>query len=133
VRSRNVTPGYLNALRTVFARRRDTHPNRSGKRDKNTSLLDFLDRRAPGARHVMGEISIDLADDWAATWGANDLGARRWRNQARSFFRWAQDRGYLRRTPFGGRRKIKKGNRCGYFTTEQYAKLMSTLRNVNCR
>lgn len=48
VRSRNVTPGYLNALRTVFARRRETHPNRSGKRDKNTSLLDFLDRRAPG-------------------------------------------------------------------------------------
>jgi hypothetical protein len=126
VRSRNVTPGYLRGLGSVFLRR-TRHANRDGKRDKNTSLIDFLDRRSPGAMHAMSEITIELADDWAATWGANDLGARCWRYQARSFFRWALDRGFLRRLPFGGRRKIKSGNRCGHFNQEQYAVLINTL------
>jgi integrase len=126
VRSRNVTAGYLRGLGSVFLRR-NAHGNRNGKRDKNISLLDFLDRRSPGACHRMSEITIDLADDWAANWQANDLGARTWRYQARSFFRWGLDRGYLRRLPFGGRRKVKAGNRCGYFNQEQYAKLVGTL------
>lgn len=126
VRSRNVSLSYLANLSSVLLRRR-AHANRKSKPDKNTSLIDFLDRLSPHRAFPVHEITIELADDWAATWGGNDLSSRCWRSQARAFFRWAQDRGYLQRVPFGGRRKIKRGNRCGYFTDEQYAAILATL------
>jgi integrase len=125
VRSRNRSAGYMNSVRLIFVRNRP-HQNRKSKPVKNISLLDFLDRQFHRTVY-MSEITVDLADEWAAEWVSNDLGFRSRRSLARSFFRWAHDRDYLGQIPFGGRYKVKRGNRCGHFTAEQYAQLMATI------
>jgi integrase len=128
VASRGVKSHYLHSIGAQFRRRRVC---RKGVVALNSSLLDFLDRaNATAADPVvrMEQISSNLLDDWAASWRANDLTNKLRRTLANSFFRWAVGRRYLDRMPvFGERQRVRKGNRCGYFTDEQYSKLLAAL------
>jgi integrase len=111
----------------VFRRRTDrTHRSRRGL---NLSLLDFLDRRAPGARPILlEEITGAVLDEWVAGWGTNDLTSRQWRCVASGFFSWAQGRELIPRVPsFDEGERIKKGNRCGHLEDAQYDTLIETL------
>lgn len=136
--SRKLSANYLAGLPAYFVRRPVALPAGRGngggagrRAPLNPSLLDFLDRiNATLAEPVtrMEQISSDLLDDWAASWRGNDLTCRQWKTIANSFFKWAVGRRYLDRKPiFGERLRIKKGNRCGYFNDEQYARLLGTL------
>src|SRR5262249_51471685 len=64
------------------------------------------------------------------SWESNDLTSNVWRTIAKGFFKWANRQGYIERVPefsvVRGKR-YKKGNRCGYFSPEQYQKLIRSL------
>jgi site-specific recombinase XerD len=128
--SRKLSPSYLAEIPTYFQRRPDLGYERR-RAPLNPSLLDFLDTinltlADPITR--MEQISSNLLDDWAVSWRANDLTCKQWRTIANGFFRWAVGRRYLDRMPvFGERQRVKKGNRCGCFTDDQYQKLVATL------
>jgi integrase len=133
--SRKLSPTYLEGLPAYFERRTLSGlpgTKSAGRRPAlNPSLLDFLDRANVAAIDPitrMEQISSNLLDDWAASWRGNDLTCKQWRTIASGFFRWAVGRRYLDRMPmFGERQRIRRGNRCGYFTDEQYARLRETL------
>jgi len=109
--------------------------------DRRNAVLDFLDRVNAAAVDPilrMEQISAAVLDQWAAGWRGNDLTIKGWRNAATSFFRWAAGQGHTlhpgllnRMTAkvqlLGEKVRVKKGNRCGFFSDEQYAKLRETL------
>jgi hypothetical protein len=118
LRTRGVTADYLNgSVWPTFFRRA---AKRRGPQPRNLSLLEFLDRRnlqaaSPVLR--MDQLSSSLLEDWAASWISNDLSSSVRRTLAMGFLKWAVGRDLLQRLPnFGERRRIKKGNRCGYFS-----------------
>ena len=133
--TRKLSPAYLEGLPAYFVRRTLSGlpgTKSAGRRPAlNPSLLDFLDRANAAAIDPitrMEQISSNLLDDWAASWRGNDLTCKQWRTIASGFFRWAVGRRYLDRMPmFGERQRIRRGNRCGYFTDEQYARLRESL------
>jgi site-specific recombinase XerD len=129
LRTRKLSESYIKGtILCVFPRRA---VYRKGRRAVNRSLLDFLDQanlRAVAPVIRLEQITGELLEDWAAGWQSNDLTSKMWRTVATSFFRWALTRGYLRQLPLFGRApRIKPGNRCGYFSDEQYHRLMESV------
>lgn len=100
-------------------------------RAKNLSLLDFLDRINLTAREPvlrMEQLTSDHLDAWAATWKTNDLSSHVWRGVVTTFLKWARAHDHMSRKPeFREKQRVKRGNRCGYFTDEQYEKLRQSL------
>jgi integrase len=119
LRTRKVTESYLSRTILNVFRRRPTY--KKGRRILNLSLLDFLDQanlRAVEPVMRVEQITGELLEDWSAGW----------HTVASSFFRWTMTRGYLGRLPsFGERQRVKPGNRCGYFSDEQYNRLIESL------
>jgi integrase len=129
---RKVVDRYLRIVGSYFRRRqprKDGHKN--AKTVLNPSLLYFLDRENLTAADPitrMEQITSGVIKRWQATWRANDLTSKVLRIQAKSFFVWALEEGYLSRLPvFGKGEALASGNRCGYFTDEQYARILAAL------
>lgn len=134
---RKLTDDYTGRIiLPVFCRRKPRKDPRPARRILNLSLLDFLDlynreRATPVIR--VEELTSELLERWVARWKTNDLTSKQWRTVANAFFRWALNHGYLQRLPIFDRgQNIKKGNRCGYFSDEEYARLCHALVFHSC-
>jgi integrase len=97
----------------------------------NVSLLDFLDKENRAAREPVvrvEQITSDHLDRWAAEWVTNDLSSHVWRGTVRAFFKWARRHDHVVREPeFREPQRVRPGNRCGYFSDGQYAKMRAAL------
>lgn len=129
LRNRGCSASYVDKLiRAVFIRR-----PKYQKRSKNLTLLDFIDQHNQTAVEpvlYVHQIENDLLEQWAESWGSNDLTSAQWRNVTNSLLIWAHRRGMFHGRPlpsFGDSRKRKPGNRCGHFTDEQYQKIIASL------
>jgi integrase len=112
---------------SVIRRRKEE----DAKRAKNTSLLDFLDRSNAAARVPVTrveQVSSDVLDEWAASWGSNDLTSHLWRGHVRMFFRWCRLHGHIVGEPdFREPRRVRPGNRSGFFSESQLERLRASL------
>ena len=129
LRRRSLSEKYLTNCLLPFTRRK--RRQQSG-RVINVSLLDYLDRINLAAREPivrLEHLTSDHLDQWAAEWKINDLSSHSWRGIVRAFFKWARLHDHLVSTPpeFREPQRVKAGNRCGYFTDEQCAKLRAAL------
>jgi len=129
LKRRSISEKYLdNCLQPL--KRRDPKEYKSG-RAKNTSLLDYLDHanlavREPVTR--MEQLNSDHLDAWAATWKTNDASRHLWRGLVAKFTRWARKHDHIVREPeFREPQRVKAGNRCGFFSNDQIAKLRAAL------
>lgn len=126
---RSLSAKYVRDCLVPFKRR--SPQEYANGRAKNLSLLDFLHRINVAAREPvvrMEQLVSDHLDEWAAGWETNDLSSHIWRGKVKSFFTWARRHDHLDRVPeFRDPHRVKAGNRCGYFTDEQYAKLRNTI------
>jgi integrase len=126
---RSLSDQYLRNCVVPFKRRRAAEYEKG--RAKNLSLLDFLDRinlvaREPVTR--MEQLTSNHLDEWAVGWKTNDLSSRLWRGVVTTFLKWARTHDHISRVPeFREKQKVKRGNRCGYFTDDQYEKLCQSL------
>jgi integrase len=129
---RKVVDRYLRIVASYFRRRhprKDKHAN--AKPVLNPSLLDFLDAenrelREPIVR--MEQLTSAVIKRWQASWRGNDLTCRILRIKARSFFTWALEESHLTRLPvFNKGQALAAGNRCGYFTDDQYRRIIEAL------
>jgi len=129
--ARKLSASHIRTVRTIFARRVVQPYQR--RHSLNPALLDFLDRYNPRALAPITrveQISTQLIEEWAGEWHSNDLTGSVWRSIATTFFRWARDRNYLEKLPRFGRQnsfRVRRGNRCGAFSDDQYARLLATL------
>jgi len=136
LRSRKLDDDYLGGVvLPVFARRapRPLQPcgKPRGRRVLNLSLLDFIDltnQTAVAPLTRLEQVSSDLLERWAEHWESNDMTSKQWRTTATAFFKWAINHGHLSRLPIFDRgEKIKRGNRCGYFSDEQQQRILAAL------
>jgi integrase len=124
---RDLAKMYLDKRLAVIRRRNP----KEYKREKNTPLLDFLDRSNATARVPIvrvEQISSDVLDEWAATWQSNDLTSHLWRGYVRMFLGWCRLHGHLVGEPdFREPRRVKPGNRSGFFSEDQLQRLRASL------
>jgi len=129
LKRRALSAKYITNCLLPFTRRKRRHYP-SG-RMVNVPLLDFLDNENRAARDPVvrvEQITSDHLDRWAAEWTTNDLSSHGWRGTVRAFFKWARKHELVVREPeFREPQRVKPGNRCGYFTDEQYSKLVAAL------
>jgi integrase len=98
------------------------------------NLLKFLERTnlsRPLEKKIrnMDQLDANLLKEWRATWGYNDLtAAQRW-GMVRNFFFWAINNGVIRVNPAQNMKagSVKKGNRCGHFTEQQYIAILQAV------
>ena len=129
LRRRELSEKYVdNCLQPL--QRRDAREYKNG-RALNVSLLDYLDRANLAAREPvtrMEQLNSDHLDAWAATWKTNDASSHLWRSATGTFMRWGRLHDHLIREPeFREPQRVRAGNRCGFFSNEQYAKLRQAL------
>jgi integrase len=129
---RKVCDRYLARNAAYFQRRRarkDKHAK--AKPVLNPSLLDFLDRdnlTASDPITRMEQLSSAVVRRWQASWRSNDLTSKIWRINSKSFFVWALEAGHLKGLPvFNKGQAVASGNRCGWFTDEQYTRIIEAL------
>jgi site-specific recombinase XerD len=94
------------------------------------AFLDFIDERAGvlGRPVRLEEVNGAMLDQWVSGWKSNDLSSKQWRDVAKGFFKWAHERELVPRVPtFDKGQTLRKGNRCGHFEDDQYARLIQTL------
>jgi len=131
--ARERAPNYLVCVAGMFRRRRarPTSARGPGRKVLNASLLDFLDGINRTARVPIinvDQISSDMLDAWQATWQTNDLTSKIWRRNVSSFLKWILGRGHIKQLPvFDKGASLVQGNRCGYFTSEEYERIVKTL------
>ncbi|HXJ88890.1 MAG TPA: tyrosine-type recombinase/integrase [Candidatus Binatia bacterium] len=117
--------GYIDVVKSLFG----TRDAKTGRITGN--LYRFLDREnqaKPLAERIerIDQLTPALLKKWRASWTYNDLTrAQRW-GMIRNFFRFVQEHGLLPTNPAFAIRTtdVEKGNRCGYFTEEQYRKIL---------
>src|ERR1035437_9173898 len=121
-----LTPKYIRNCLMPFKRRKAREYGETG-RSKNMSLADWLDRDNLTAREPvtrLEQITSSHLDEWAATWKTNDLSSHIWRGRVATFLKWALLYDHIKREPkFRERQRVKPGNRCGYFSDSEIAKL----------
>jgi len=130
--SRDRAPNYLVCVAGIFRRRRKRPAGLGpGRKALNVSLLDFLDAMNRTARvqvSSVDQITSDMLDAWQATWRTNDLTSKIWRRNIKSFLTWILGRGHIRQLPvFDKGASLVQGNRCGYFTDEEYDRIVKAL------
>jgi integrase len=132
LQGRKLSDNYLSIVSANFRRRRPRKDGHGKERAVQIpSLLDFLDREnllaaVPVTR--MEQVTSAAVKRWQSSWRANDSTSRILRIKAKSFFVWALGEGYLDRLPvFDKGQALASGNRCGYFTDEQYTRLIEAL------
>src|ERR1035437_863427 len=127
---RSLSSKYLRNCMLPFKRRDPKEYEKKG-RAKNQALLDYLDGINLAAREPvtrMEQLKSSHLDEWTATWKTNDLSTHVWRGLVTTFLKWAHAHDHVDREPeFREPHRVKAGNRCGYFTDEQIAKLRQAL------
>lgn len=127
--ARHCAPRYIDNVRSFFRRR--LPPKHKRKPVLNLSLLDFLDRENLTAVTPITRVKqIDSAvlRRWQATWRSNDLTCGEWVKQTRMLLDWLFEEGLLEsKKPVIEAPNLIVGNRCGYFTDEQYERLIAGL------
>ena len=128
---RDLAPRYLKSIVALLRAKDFSLRGRRRPRPRNPSLVDFLAGYNLAAQTPIvyaAQLSTTIVDRWATTWQANDLTAANLRNRAASFFKWLVRNGHLERSPFFTEvRKVRVGNRCGYFTDQQMERILSVV------
>lgn len=127
---RDCDPKYLQSLSLYFMRRPERPAGAGGSKPLNASLLDFLDdyNRTHEPIVALERMTSEVLDRWAETWRTNDLSSKLWRNCSQSFFLWALRRGLTKKQlTFSERIRVRAGNRCGYFTDDEYRRIVKSI------
>jgi integrase len=137
VDNRGVTPAFVEEIRRVFIPLERPRIQGRGRKRTSQSLFEYLEEINRTAREPivrLDQITFSVFENWVGSWKLGDLTRAHRRQVAKGFFKWAQEMGLITRLPVGytGRRKrVKRGNRCGHFTDEQYEKMLAVLPFYN--
>jgi hypothetical protein len=131
LKRRALSPKYIQNCLLPFKRRDPKEYGKERGRARNLSLLDFLARDNVAAREPitrLEQITSTHLDTWSASWKTNDLSSHIWRGRVTTFLKWAVLHEHIVREPqFREPQRVRSGNRCGFFSDDQMAKLYAGL------